>query len=282
VSVHSLHDKLASRLTSLNAHDALFILKNCFSIPKLLYSLRCASCFNSNILSEYDEVVQITPKVILNVDLSDIIWKHIAYDFAAVKYMAVSASFWPGPGSAFSVLSQCIRTDPASIRYRVVYTRCTSSWQPWSCLHCGMPRVADKMRCSSTRAVVQKVWDVLVVMQAIIMKGNISSGVSCKKPSRVCQTYCGCCSSFWRLPAWTSIIPFSLVAYSEAQWRLTAYILPCQCHNTCTCMHTRVSVECPCRTGLRLGALCQSARGPPFAPWSRSSWTFPNLFGIFL
>jgi len=33
---------LASRLTSLNAYDALFLMKNCFSITKLLYSLCCA------------------------------------------------------------------------------------------------------------------------------------------------------------------------------------------------------------------------------------------------
>ena len=39
--------RLASRLTSLNAHDALFLLKNCFSIPKLLYSLRCAACYRA-------------------------------------------------------------------------------------------------------------------------------------------------------------------------------------------------------------------------------------------
>ena len=31
--------RLASRLTSLNAHDALFLLKNCLRISKLLYSL---------------------------------------------------------------------------------------------------------------------------------------------------------------------------------------------------------------------------------------------------
>ena len=65
---------LASRLTSLNAHDALFLLKNCFSIPKLLYSLRCAACYNSSILPEYDEVIRQTLKFILNVDLSDVIW----------------------------------------------------------------------------------------------------------------------------------------------------------------------------------------------------------------
>jgi len=61
---------LASRLTSSNPHDALFLLKNFFSIPKVLYSLRCASCLKSSILSEYSDVIQLTLKVILNVDLS--------------------------------------------------------------------------------------------------------------------------------------------------------------------------------------------------------------------
>src|SRR5664279_804557 len=62
-------------LTSLNALEALFLLKNCFSIPKLLYSLRCAACYRSTILLEYDDVIRQTLKVILNVDLSDVIWK---------------------------------------------------------------------------------------------------------------------------------------------------------------------------------------------------------------
>ena len=34
--------RLASRLKSLYAHDALFLLKNCFSTPKLLYMPLCA------------------------------------------------------------------------------------------------------------------------------------------------------------------------------------------------------------------------------------------------
>ena len=45
----------ANRLKLLNAHDALFLLKNCFSIPKLLYLLRCAACYNSPLESEYEE-----------------------------------------------------------------------------------------------------------------------------------------------------------------------------------------------------------------------------------
>jgi hypothetical protein len=39
--------RLASRLTTLNAQDALFLLKNCFSTPKLLYTLRCAACIKA-------------------------------------------------------------------------------------------------------------------------------------------------------------------------------------------------------------------------------------------
>ena len=70
---------LASRLTSLQAQDALFLLKNCFSTPKLLYMLRCAACiaacYKSAVLSEYDGVIRDTLKIVLNVDLADDIWK---------------------------------------------------------------------------------------------------------------------------------------------------------------------------------------------------------------
>ena len=66
---------LASRLTSLQAQDALFLLKNCFSTPKLLYMLRCAACYKSAVLSEYDGVIRDTLKIVLNVDLTDDIWR---------------------------------------------------------------------------------------------------------------------------------------------------------------------------------------------------------------
>ena len=66
---------LASRLTSLQAQDALFLLKNCFSTPKLLYILRCGACYKSTVLSEYDDVIRDTLKIVLNVDLTDDIWK---------------------------------------------------------------------------------------------------------------------------------------------------------------------------------------------------------------
>ena len=68
---------LSGNLSQLNAHDAydpLFLLKNCFSIPKLTYTLRSALCFTSQLLSEHDEVIRSTLQVILNVKLSADVW----------------------------------------------------------------------------------------------------------------------------------------------------------------------------------------------------------------
>ena len=48
---------LASCLTTLSTHDALFLLESCFSTPKLLYTLRCAPCYKSTVLSQYDDVI---------------------------------------------------------------------------------------------------------------------------------------------------------------------------------------------------------------------------------
>ena len=38
---------MVSHLRSLHAHDAVFLLKNCFAIPKLLYLLRTAPAWNA-------------------------------------------------------------------------------------------------------------------------------------------------------------------------------------------------------------------------------------------
>ena len=63
--------RLASRLTTLGAHDALFLSKNCFGMPKLLYTLRSAPCYQSSILTQYDTVIRQTLQLILNLDLTE-------------------------------------------------------------------------------------------------------------------------------------------------------------------------------------------------------------------
>ena len=67
----------ANRLTTLDAHDALLLLENSSSTPKLLYTLRCATCYKSDILSilsEYNNAIRCTLKVVLNMDLTDTAW----------------------------------------------------------------------------------------------------------------------------------------------------------------------------------------------------------------
>jgi len=63
--------RLPSRLSHLNAHDALFLLKNCFSIPKLTYTLHFAQFYTRQLLSEYDKEMRSTLQSILNIQLTD-------------------------------------------------------------------------------------------------------------------------------------------------------------------------------------------------------------------
>lgn len=49
---------LGERLKLLSAHDALILLRNCFALPKLLYTLRTAPCFRSTTLDCYDDCIR--------------------------------------------------------------------------------------------------------------------------------------------------------------------------------------------------------------------------------
>ena len=72
-----IHARLAtfkstcSRLELLEHHDALFLLKNVFHIPKLLYLLRTAPSFSSSILKVFDQTVRSCLETITNCRLDD-------------------------------------------------------------------------------------------------------------------------------------------------------------------------------------------------------------------
>ena len=52
---------MAKHLAEIDKHDALFLLKNCYPIPKLTYALRTAPCFTRpDILCTYDLVIKET------------------------------------------------------------------------------------------------------------------------------------------------------------------------------------------------------------------------------
>ena len=67
--------RLANRIKQLCAHDAFFLLKNCFSLPKLQYILRCAPCLQKpKFYQRYDNSIRETLQLILNIELSDSAW----------------------------------------------------------------------------------------------------------------------------------------------------------------------------------------------------------------
>ena len=84
---------LASRLKSLDAHDAFFILKNCLALPKLVYVLRSSPCFGSPVLQEYDSLLRSALGDILNVQLSDSAWEQASMPvrFGGVGVRAATA-----------------------------------------------------------------------------------------------------------------------------------------------------------------------------------------------
>ena len=70
---------LTERLKQLHEHDALYLLKNCMAIPKLLYFLRTAPCFlNPDLLAEYDDTIKSGLENILNVKMTDPIWDQVS------------------------------------------------------------------------------------------------------------------------------------------------------------------------------------------------------------
>ena len=74
---------MVERLEDIDAHDALFLLKNCFSIPKLMYFLRCAPCFkHQGTLHKYDEKLRECLQKILNVQLEDGTWEQCSLPVA--------------------------------------------------------------------------------------------------------------------------------------------------------------------------------------------------------
>ena len=63
---------MAGRLKQIDSHSTLFLLKNCFSMPKLLYFLRSSPCFlRTDILQRYDSIIKNTLANILCIKLDD-------------------------------------------------------------------------------------------------------------------------------------------------------------------------------------------------------------------
>ena len=75
--------RMTQRLEDIDAHDALFLLKNVYAIPKMTYFLRCAPCFkHGETLQQYDEKLRQCLQKILNVQLEDEAWEQCSLPVA--------------------------------------------------------------------------------------------------------------------------------------------------------------------------------------------------------
>jgi hypothetical protein len=75
--IHSLQT-LGDRLKLLHAHDALTLLRNAFTMPKILYILRTAPCFRSTLLEDFDSIQRSLLEGICNIQLNDDSWMQAA------------------------------------------------------------------------------------------------------------------------------------------------------------------------------------------------------------
>jgi hypothetical protein len=66
--------RIISRLELINVHDALVLLKNSFSAPRLQFTLRSAPCTGHPRLDYFDQLLHTATSKICNVHLSDDQW----------------------------------------------------------------------------------------------------------------------------------------------------------------------------------------------------------------
>jgi hypothetical protein len=67
-------ERVRTRLLKLSAHEAFFLLKNCFAIPRLQFLLRTAPCCFSEEVVTFDETVRSLLCAIVNIRLDDVAW----------------------------------------------------------------------------------------------------------------------------------------------------------------------------------------------------------------
>ena len=66
---------MTERLKLLKRHDALFLLRQCFAMPKIMYLIRTAPVYRNTVwCEEFDETIRKCLQEILNVDMEGSIW----------------------------------------------------------------------------------------------------------------------------------------------------------------------------------------------------------------
>ena len=154
-SKHADLKRMLARLDTIDCHDAYFLLKNCFAIPKLLFFLRSAPLFESNQLADMDRSLRTGLEHILNVDLSSNIWKQASLpvkmgglgirSFMDLATPAFISSYYKSKEIIDIISPDCIKNMP--------YTEVEKAERKWA----NMPGITEEDYPNDTS--VQKNWD---------------------------------------------------------------------------------------------------------------------------
>ena len=117
--------KAISRLKLLRAHDALVLLKNSISIPKLLYRLRTSNCYNHLHLLKFDAVLKTGLSSIFNVDFDETQWTQATIPVSdgglgirSANMLATSA-FLASAASTYSLQQSILQSSHNPVIYQV-------------------------------------------------------------------------------------------------------------------------------------------------------------------
>ena len=85
--------RLCMRLNLILPHQAFFLLKNAFALPRLMYFLRSGSCFlHESALLDYDNVIKLAFQRLANIQLSASMWTQVTLTTKMGGFGLVSAA----------------------------------------------------------------------------------------------------------------------------------------------------------------------------------------------
>lgn len=153
-------ERALERLSIIHSHDALVLLKNSLSMPKLLYFLRTSDCSDNPLLTTFDNTLKQGLSAILNVDLSETQWRqaslpvrHGGLGIRSVRMLAPSA-FLASAASTHDLQQSIL---PAAVR-DLDDVSIPEAEAAWSCLS-----GSDKPDPESAHK--QRSWDIPVARQ---------------------------------------------------------------------------------------------------------------------
>ena len=167
-----------SRLSTLQAHDALVILRISLSIPKLMYTLRTASCHDSSWLVEFDNALKNGLSSILNVGLSDDQWNQASLPvrdggLGIRSAASLVTSAFLASSARMNELQSRILPDAA---FMILEEVCETTLQAWS-------MQSRTSAPNGVEACSQKVWDSKCIQ--IIKDSLMTNALSNKDKARL-------------------------------------------------------------------------------------------------